>query len=123
MINYESRMEKLLNEYNRLSACNAIQNFKLSDMLLYDTNVVKSKGLDEPSIVKHCVGKVNLPLLKIKGNVERYRRGAHVAFSFTRPKEEIQQMINNNDPGLMDKVMRKLTDHGEKYFGCSIDRF
>lgn len=123
MINYEPRMEKLLNEYNRLTACNFIQNFKLSDILLYDTNVVRSKGMDEPSIMKNCVGKIYIPLLKIKGNVERYKKGAHVGFSFTRPKEEIQQMINNNDPGLVDKVMKRLMDHGEKFFGCSVDKF
>lgn len=123
MINYEARMEKLLNEYNRLSACNAIQKFKLSDLLLYDTNVVRSKGMDEPYIAKTCVAKINLPLLRIKGSVERYKKGAQVTFSFTKPKEEIQKMIDSNDPGLLDKVMRKLMDHGETYFGCSVDKF
>jgi hypothetical protein len=117
MINYSERIDNMVNEYNRLLACRAIQEFQLSDLKVYDVNRVASRGLDEPIIVKKSVSKFYLPQVKVP-LVNRYKSGAQINISLNKTKEEMEELINNNNPQLLEKVKVKLKEHSDKFFNC-----
>jgi hypothetical protein len=101
--NITIKQKLIVDEYNLLNYCNAINNINLDNISLYKKNDGKYSTVE-------IAGK-----MKFLHGPEAYSRGYRLKISIDKPVDVVRDKFLKNDQDLMAKISDKIRIHNYKY--------
>jgi hypothetical protein len=120
MVNYDEEILKRVDEINHLFGKRLLNNVSFEDFRVYTKDSIKKvngkvKNFQYPYVVIH-IPRYNGGGLRKGGDY--YKLGHRIVVPFT---DKNPKTFNVRDKDVVEKIMLKVKEHGQKFFGLTED--